>query len=268
MIDTSTAHFALWDFKSILQISEPGAVSYITLALIWKAKQPWSWITNHSTQVKCSAAMTKVNERVTRNMILDTQSRNQQLNVQNSLGWDNTRIGFVFHLQDDSFINFSVQCFFLHLTRLMTSAALKSFLLWGLGIALNQHFHRDFQSPLPTKKTGGLLQGTSVQHSGRNTLCRIWLFWLSTSLPHPELYLLFFFIHCDLQLIWIGPEFSKTFLDLIPERKHSQFWAWLDEGKIQMLCQKRKWSFTQLCPECTGCCLVTQEPILNFIALF
>lgn len=61
-------------------------------------------------------------------MIHDIQSRNHQLNVQNSLGWSNTCTGFVFHLRDDFFINFSAQCFLLHLRRLITLAALKSFL--------------------------------------------------------------------------------------------------------------------------------------------
>lgn len=156
----SMAHFALWDFKSVLQLSQPGAlVGYITLALIWKAKQPRSWITFHSTQVKCSTGVTQVNERVTRNVILDTQSCNQQLNVQNSPGWNNTHTGFIFHRQDGSFINFSAECFLLHLTRLMTLAALKSFLLWGLGITLNQCVRGDLQPSLLTKKTAGLSTG-------------------------------------------------------------------------------------------------------------
>jgi len=71
----------------------------------------------------------KVNDHLVRNVILDTHSRNQKLNVQNPLEWNNARMGFIFHLQDDSFINFSAQWFFLHLTRLMTLAALTSFLL-------------------------------------------------------------------------------------------------------------------------------------------
>jgi len=65
---------------------------------------------------------------------------------------------------------------------------------------------------------------------------------------------LFFLIHRDLQLISISPEFSKTFPDLILEGKHSQFWSWLQEGKIQMLCQECKWGFTQICPVYAGCC--------------
>lgn len=83
------------------------------LAFIWKAKQPRSWITYRSTQVKRSTGVTKVNEHVARNVILDIHSHNQQLNVQNSLGWNNPRRGFVFCLQDDSFISFSAQCFFI-----------------------------------------------------------------------------------------------------------------------------------------------------------
>lgn len=48
-----------------------------------------SWIAKLSTQVKHSAEVTMVNLHVVRNMILDTDTCNQQLCVQNCLGWNN-----------------------------------------------------------------------------------------------------------------------------------------------------------------------------------
>lgn len=69
-----------------------------------------SWITIHSPQVKHSDGVTKVNEHVVRNVILDTNTCNQQLDVQSSLGWDDTSLGFIFCLSP-SFIRSFAYCF-------------------------------------------------------------------------------------------------------------------------------------------------------------
>lgn len=69
-----------------------------------------SWITNHSPQVKHSDGVTKVNEHGVRNVILDANTCNQQLDVQSSLGWDNTGLGFIFCLPP-SFIQSFTYCF-------------------------------------------------------------------------------------------------------------------------------------------------------------
>lgn len=121
-----------------------------------KQSSPYSEQATTLPRWSCSTGVTPVTD------ILHAQSCNQLLNGQNPVGWSSTRAGFIFYLGDDLITSFSAQCFVLHLIRIMTSAALKGCFPLSLGIPLNQHFHRDFQSSLLTKKTTGLLQRIPV----------------------------------------------------------------------------------------------------------